>query len=149
MADERERRASQRRVMQVKSGQRDFWSATDADELAALAPRVEPSGQPEISDPFHRPARLGDPETSWLAGRVDTRHKAEIRSRLKATILRIHQAHPGGLIDDELAALLPDDEKGVIARRRLDLCEAGELVATDQMRLTRRGSPATVYRIVR
>lgn len=95
-----------------------------------------------------RPAAMADPETSWAAGREDTPGKREHRSRLRAQILRLHQAAADGLTDDELATQLLDEDRGTIAKRRGDLVRDGELVDTGRTRRTRRGCAAIVWAVV-
>lgn len=92
-----------------------------------------------------RPAALLDPETSWSAGRTDTPSKRVTRSRLRTDVLALHQVHPDGLTDDELARLLPDDDKGSIVKRRGDLVRAGHLKDSGRTRPTRRGCAAIVW----
>lgn len=87
--------------------------------------------------------RLGDPDTSAAAART----APEYRGRLKRDVLAVHQAHPAGLTDDELAGHLPDDHAGSVAKRRRDLVDAGELVDSGHRRPTRRGVGAIVWRL--
>lgn len=110
-------------------------------QTSLLDQRPPPPWQP-------RPAAMLDPETSWSAGRTDTPAKQVTRSRLRAEVLALHQANPNGLTDDELARLLPDDDKGSIVKRRGDLVHAGHLEDSGRTRQTRRSCAAIVWRLV-
>jgi hypothetical protein len=88
--------------------------------------------------------RERDPDTSIAAAKRVSEH----RSRLHGDILRLHQSRPAGLTDDEVAVVLYGDDRGTIARRRLDLVREGLLRDSGRRRVTRRGSSAIVWELV-
>lgn len=92
---------------------------------------------------FGPPVRERDPETAVKAAKRTREHK----SRLRSDILIEHQLHPSGLTDDELVRLLDGEDRGVVARRRLDLVREGLLEDSGHRRPTRTGSPAIVWRL--
>ncbi len=131
MADDRERRASARRVARLQTGQTDLF-VTNIPVVQAGAT-------------FHRDARLSDPETSWEPARRTTVH----RSRLRHDVFQaLHAAGANGMTDSELAATFPDDHPGSVSKRRHDLVV--DMVVRDSG-LTRKntyGSTVTVWVVV-
>jgi hypothetical protein len=97
------------------------------------------------AEPTPLAVRERDPDTSVAAAvKAATRAK---RSRLRADILKAHQANPAGLTDDQLDELLVDDDRGTIARRRKDLVVDGILEDSGMRRRTRRNADAIVWRL--
>lgn len=117
--------------------------------LPGLAYRPLPSSPhtPAPRPPKRRPAALTDPATSWQAGRPDTHRKRVSRSRLRQAVHEAHRAHPEGLTDDQVAELLPGEDKGSIAKRRGDLVADGLLIDSGATRPTRRGCAAIVWQV--
>jgi hypothetical protein len=90
-------------------------------------------------------ARRTDPPTSHAAAAA----AGPGRSRLRRDILSLLRlAGPRGLSDDQIAALLPDEDRATVARRRLDLVQKGLAEPTTRTRTTRRGCQAVVWRAV-
>lgn len=89
-----------------------------------------------------RRARLSDPDTSWSAQRPSDR-----KVSLRARVLGLHRANPGGLTDDELCAALPLEWPPSVGRSRSHLAAAGLVADSGDRRRTRRGSPANVWRL--
>jgi hypothetical protein len=87
------------------------------------------------------PARAGDPDTSHAAGASHGEHRARIRR----DVLAVHQRHPDGLTDDQLAQHLPDDHPPSLVKRRGELVRDGALIDSGRRQLTRRGSAAIVW----
>jgi hypothetical protein len=111
---------------------------------------LEVAGQVDIyGRTVREPLAVGtfDPDTSEAAARRS--RTVGKRSRLRADILRLHQLHPAGLTDDALAETLVGDDRGTIARRRLDLVREGLLEDSGDRRVTRRGSQAVVWKLAR
>lgn len=86
-----------------------------------------------------RGARNTDPDTSHTAAAAD-------RTIDRERALAIHEQHPDGLTDDELAVLM-ERRPTSAGKRRLELERDGLIVRTSQRRPTRAGSPALVFKI--
>lgn len=66
---------------------------------------------------------------------------------MRALILALHQAHPDGMTDGELAEMLPGRHPGSVAVRRHELVLAGKLHDTGQTRTSAFGSQQIVWRL--
>jgi hypothetical protein len=114
------------------------------NRIGLLVPKVRALSAVFVSEePTHR---THDPETSRRAGEA---HPVK-RGTDRGTALLIHAAHPGGLTDFELAALMRRQQTSA-GKRRLELMRASPAYVeeTDQIRNAPSGSPAKVYRITR
>lgn len=87
-------------------------------------------------------ARRADPDTSIAAGARDPNR----RQRDRDAVLAVHRAHPDGLTDFELSAVLGRQQTSV-GKRRGELRDAGLIEATSERRRSPSGSPAIVWRI--
>lgn len=84
-------------------------------------------------------ARMGDPDTSQAAGRLD-------HSGLCARALESLVAGGAGTTDEVLARLAhPLPDRNVLARRITTLVKKGLAVDTRMRRLSPKGSPAAVW----
>jgi hypothetical protein len=141
--DPTDARMSRRSVAQIDAAERAGQPGLPDIGHDQFDPYVPPVSARRL-DPRH--VRLGDEQTSHDAAKASTPAKRVHRSRLRAEILRIHQAHPGGLTDDELVQLLEDEHPaGSAVKRRGDLVRDGELRDSERTRRTRFGSAATVF----
>lgn len=96
----------------------------------------------DVSSPGARPT---DPATSKAAASLD-------RSTLRERVLAALVAHRdwdsgGGLTDDELARLMPDEHAGSVAKRRTDLRDLGLVTESSRTRTTRAGCDAIVWAV--
>jgi hypothetical protein len=87
-------------------------------------------------------ARTIDPETSHQAA---LRHPTS-RARDLGMVLAAHRAHPDGLTDFELAALVGRQQTSA-GKRRGELRDMSLIEATELRRPAPSGSPAIVWRI--
>lgn len=84
----------------------------------------------------------------------DTEYDAAESSAARATVIRrrvlkVLDAHPVGLTDDEGAALLKLPDRLDFGRRRNELVTDGLVYKTDLRRSTPRGHPAIVWRLTK
>ena len=87
-------------------------------------------------------ARKTDPETSHQAA---DEHQ-DIRANDRRRALEIDRAHPEGLTDHELGALMGRQQTSA-GKRRCELRDAGYIVDSGQRRPTPSGSTAIVWKI--
>lgn len=95
--------------------------------------------QPDLFAPA---ARNTDPETSHAAA---SEHP-DIRDNDRRLVLITHAAHPNGLTDFELAALLRRQQTS-LGKRRGELRDMGLIEQTELRRPAPSGSSAIVWRI--
>jgi len=92
-----------------------------------------------------RAVRASDPVTSRTAARANKEH----RGRLRHLVLECHEQHTGGLTDDELSQMHPNELLSSLSKRRGELVDEGLLEDSGERRPTRRGVPAAVWRLKR
>lgn len=87
-------------------------------------------------------SRRRDPTTSHDAANANQSGRHKDRQRA----LEIHRAHPDGLTDHELAALM-DRVQPSAGKRRGELRDAGLIVDSGERRRTPQGSTAIVWKL--
>lgn len=78
--------------------------------------------------PSRYTVRDRDPATSQAVARRP-------RRGLRLQVLEVHERHPDGLTDDQLARLLPDRHPGSLSKRRGELVALGFIADTGTTRL--------------